>query len=445
MQTRDYDYIKIPALMFMNQDKVSDQEVDSYYQQHQKDFLSPEKVSVEYIRLSMSDIKSKIKTSEAEIKRYYDENQSNYYTPTQWKVAHILFAVPDNTSADEQQRIKERAEETYRSLVTNPLQFDQDVKTISDDKISAIHGGVLPWIIAGQSEFDKALVNLTTPGQVSAPVKSSHGYEIFKLISYKPAKIKPLINVKAEIQEQILADIAQAKYTQALEQLSDLSYQTPDSLAPVAKALQLTVEESTPFSQKGGDTELTKNKQILNAAFSHDVLVLANNSEPVQLDNDSVIVLRVKNHLPAMAKTLAQVKPMIIKKLSMMKAKVEASQLGKEVLGASKTPLEQDKLIKDNHLQWQVVKNGARESDATQVAINEMAFNLPRLGANVGRSLVGGDYVIVQLKKINDGQLASLDKEQVASITQQIEANYGMMDYDLYVSNLMSKATIVKH
>ena len=173
--------------------------------------------------------------------------------------------------------------------------------------------------------------------------------------------------------------------------------------------------------------------------------MLANNSEPVQLDNDSVIVLRVKNHLPAMAKTLAQVKPMIIKKLSMMKAKVEASQLGKEVLGASKTPLEQDKLIKDNHLQWQVVKNGARESDATQVAINEMAFNLPRLGANVGRSLVGGDYVIVQLKKINDGQLASLDKEQVASITQQIEANYGMMDYDLYVSNLMSKATIVKH
>jgi peptidyl-prolyl cis-trans isomerase D len=49
------------------------------------------------------------------------------------------------------------------------------------------------------------------------------------------------------------------------------------------------------------------------------------------------------------------------------------------------------------------------------------------------------------LKKINDGQLNALDKEQVASIKQQIEASYGMTDYDLYVGDLMRKAKIVKH
>ena len=78
MQTRDYDYLQIPAQRFIKQSNVSDQEVDAYYQQHQKEFLSPEKVSIDYIRLSMSDIKSKIKISEAQIKRYYEENQSNY-------------------------------------------------------------------------------------------------------------------------------------------------------------------------------------------------------------------------------------------------------------------------------------------------------------------------------------------------------------------------------
>ena len=224
-----------------------------------------------------------------------------------------------------------------------------------------------------------------------------------------------------------------------------MSYQTPDSLTPVAGALKLTVQNTVPFSRQGADNELTKNKQIINAAFSHDVLILGNNSEPVQLDNENVVVLRMNHHVPAAAKTLAEVKSVIIEKLSLTKAKAAARQLGKELLSVNQNLSEQDKLMNGNHLKWQVVKAAAREADATTVAINEMAFNLPRVGANVGRSLVGGDYIIVRLKKINDGQLDVLDKEQVASITQQIEANYGMMDYDLYVSELMSKAKIVKH
>ena len=49
---------------------------------------------------------------------------------------------------------------------------------------------------------------------------------------------------------------------------------------------------------------LTKNKQVINSAFSHDVLELGNNSEPVQLDNDSVVVLRVNKHIPAKEQSL---------------------------------------------------------------------------------------------------------------------------------------------
>ncbi len=445
MQTRNYDYMQISALRFIKQVKVSPQEIDAYYQQHQKEFLSHEKVSVDFIRLSMSDIKGTIKISDQQIKRYYDENQSNYYTPAQWKVAHILFAVPTDVSADDRQRIKQHAEETYRLLQKDPTQFEQNVKAISDDKISAVNGGVLPWIVAGQSGFDKALVNLTTSGQISAPFKSHNGYEIFKLLGYKAATIKPLLDVKANIQEQLLADFAQAKYAQTLENLSDLSYQTPDSLTPVAEALKQKIQESILFSRQGGDSELTQNKQVINAAFSHDVLVLGNNSEPVQLDNESVVVLRVNKHLPAAEKTLAEVKPVIEGKLAMNKAKAQAKQLGQALLSLNQKPLEQDKLITENNLQWSQVTAAARDADATPGKINEMAFGLDRVGAKVGRSLVGGDYVLVHLKKINDGKLSALDKEQVASITQQIEANYGMMDYDLYVSDLRNKAHIVKH
>ncbi len=445
MQTRDYDYVTIPALRFMNQEKVSSEEVSAYYQKHQKEFLTPEKVSVDYIRLSMADIKATIKISDQQVQRYYEENQSNYYTPAQWKVAHILFAVPSDISDDEKQRIKQHAEETYSALQKDPTKFDEDAKAISDDKISAVKGGVLPWIVAGQSKLDKTLIGLTSPGQISTPAQTEHGYEIFKLIGYKASKVKPLDDVKAEINDQLLADLGQAEYAQKLEKLSDLSYQTPDSLLPVADALKLTVQQSLPFSRLGGDDKLSKNKQIISAAFSHDVLELGNNSEPVQQDNESVIVLRVNKHLPAVESTLDEVKPVILEKLALSKAKEEARQLGKVLLGANQQLNEQNKLMDESKLHWLVISEAARDSDKSAEAINSMAFNLALVDAEEGRSLDNGDYVIVHLKKINDGKLATHDKEQVASITQQIEANFGMMDYDLYLNNLMSKATIVKH
>lgn len=445
MQTRNYEYIRIPASQFLKQNSVAPEEVAAYYQKHQKEFLSPENVSIDYIQLSMADIKKTIKVSDEQINRYYEDNQSNYYTPAQWQVAHILFAVPQDASAEDEQRIAQRAEDTYKSLEKNPAKFVEEVKTLSDDKISAMNGGVLPWIVAGQTAFDKALVNLTTPGQISAPVKSPHGYEIFKLIAYKPAAMKPLADVKEAIREQLLADLGQNKYAQTLETLSDLSYQTPDSLAPVADALNLPVQESALFSREGGNSELTKNKQVINAAFSHDVLELGNNSEPIQLDNDSVIVLRVHQHLQAKEKPLAEVKDEIAYMLALEKAKADAKKLGEQLLAANQTPSQQEKLISESKLQWHEVKEAARDADASLQSVNAMAFNLARIGTEIGNTLPEGDFVIVRLQKVNDGKLDSLDKEQVASITQQIEANYGMMDYDLYVSDLMSKAHIIKH
>ena len=445
MQTRNYSYLTIPALRFIKQAQISEQDINTYYQQHQKEFLTPEKVSIDYIRLSMADIKANIKISDEQVKRYYEDNQENYYTPAQWQISHILLAILPGMSEEDRQRVKQRAEELYRSLEKDPSRFEQDVKALSDDKVSVAKGGVLPWIVAGQSDFDKTLVSMTRPGQISPPVLSQHGYELFKIIAYKPSVVKPLHEVQAEIQDQLKIDLAQANYAQALEQLSDLSYQTPDTLTPVAEALKLTIQESTPFSRINGDSELTRNKQVISAAFSHDVLTLGNNSEPVQLDNENVIVLRVNKHIPATAKTLTEVRSLIEKKLARNRAKVEARQLGKALLNANQNVAEQDQLIKSNQLQWQTVTAATRDADASLITINEMAFNLPRVGAEVGRSLVDGDYVIVRLKKINDGQLNPLDKEQVASITQQIEANYGMMDYDLYVNSLMNKAQIVKH
>lgn len=451
LQTRDYAYLKIPAVAFLKQVDISEDEIRSYYTQHKNIFLSPEKVSIDYVRLSMRDIKSRIVLSTDQLRRFYEENQSNYLTPAQWQVAHIALNFPPQASEEAQEKVRAQAVQLSQQLTANPELFDEQARKALAHPNDSI---VLPWMAAGHSPFDKELVGLTTVGQISAPIKTEQGYEIFRLMAYQPATTKSFEEVRPVIREQLLTEMAQVKYTQALEQLADLSYQTPDSLSLVGKVLKLPVNHSELFDRQGGDTEVTKNKQIVRASFSQDVLKFANNSDPIQLDNDSVVVLRVNQHIPASEKALVDVKLLIAKKLAHKKAEAQAKQFGQELLKVAQNGKQISTLdsLKFGHFKfdnsnpfiWHDVLDANRDSNAATAAINELAFNLPNTGDKAGCALVGGDYAIVHLKKVNDGHLDALDKEQIASIKQQIDASYGLMDYNLYVSELMKKAIIVK-
>jgi len=446
MQTRDYDYLKISTNLFIDKNQITDAQVAEFYKKHQKEFITPEKVSIDFIRLSMQQMRDNLVIKDEDVTRYYNENQGNFLSPAEWKVSHILFAVPADADIDKQNEIKQNATEAYQALINNPAQFSEWVKTMSADKLSIENNGVLPWIAADQTEFDKALSDLTHPGQISAPFKTKRGYELFKLIAYKPAKLKTLAEVKPQIVDQLKNEAAQAQYTQLLEQLTDLSYQTPDSLAGVAKTIKLPIEHTEPFSRAGGNTEITKNTQVINAAFAHDVMDLGNNSEPVTLDNDSVVVLRVAQHIPAKTKTLEEVKAAIVDKLALMQAEIKAKELGTSMLSLKDKDSEAQKAIIDSkQLVWHEVTQAARDSDKADPMINDLAFSLPKPNTRDGRKLMNGDFVIVRLKKINDGSYKKLDKEQQASLSQQIETSYGLMDYDIYVNELVTSAKIDRH
>lgn len=444
MQTRDYDYLIIPASLFKKNIHVTSEEIKRFYEKHQSEFQSPEKVRIEYVQLSMPDVRSNIKITEEDVKNYYDENRNNFLMPAQWKVAHILFSIPENASESTQEDTLKKAEMTYKLLQDNPQQFDNYVKDLSDDKVSIASKGLLPWITAGQQpELDNTLITLNKIGQISLPVRTKYGYEIFKLDAHKPATVKPFEQVQNIIKNQLQIERAQTKYAQLLEQLSDLSYQTPDSLQPVSEALNMPVKKTDFFSSNNGNDELTKNKAVISAAFSHDVLDLGNNSEPIQLNNESVIVLRVNKHINAVATPLAEVASIISSQINHTRASIEAEALGNRLL---KSQSEIDKFLKDNQLYWQTAKAITRDG-ATEIVpdINSLAYKLSKPGMSNGQRLGNGDYVLVKLKQINQGKIKDLDKEQSSSLSQQIEASYGVMDYDLYLDNLIKHAKIERH
>ena len=443
MQTRDYDYLTIDSSRFEKSANVSTDMIQNYYKNHQNDFMTPEQVSIDYVTLSMHDIRAGINVSKDDINRYYGENKNNYLTPAQWHVAHIFFAVPEGASQSDIAIIQKKADNAYITLQQNPEQFNQLVNTLSDDKLSIANKGLLPWMTAGQDEYDKILSYITKPGQISKPEKTKHGFEIFKLIAYKPVSIKPQTEVETTIKEQLIAEMAQAEYAHALERLTDMSYQTPDSLIPVSDALKLKVNKSKLFSRVGGSDSLTQNKQVIQAAFSHDVLDLGNNSDPVQLDNDSVVVLRVNKHLTRQQQPLNAVTDLIGTTLAKQEAFLKAKEIGSNLLNPVEDK-QQKELVIANRLEWHSVSQASRDYDKADILVNDLAFNLLRPESRDGVILQNGDYVVVRLKQINDGKLSTLDKEQQDGLVQQIESSYGMMDYDLYVNSLINHAKIVR-
>ena len=101
--------------------------------------------------------------------------------------------------------------------------------------------------------------------------RSKHGFEIFKLMAYQPATVKSFEEVKPHIVEQLKADKVQNLYARRLEKLTELSYQTPESLDLAANETGLKVKSTELFTKNGGDEPLTKNPEVIQAAFSHGV------------------------------------------------------------------------------------------------------------------------------------------------------------------------------
>jgi len=340
-QVRDYRYILIFPRLFLNTISVSDEDINAYFKQHKQNYISPELVSLEFVCLSISDIKTKIHLTTDELTQYYQENQNNYVT--------------------------------------------------------------------------------------------------------KNGKIKPYEAVKSIVYEQLLAERAQVDYARALEELSDLSYQTPDELTSVSKKMGLPLERTSVFSKQGGDSPVTKNPHVITAAFSRDVLSLGNNSSPIQLDNETMIVVRIAEHIRPKQKPLEDVKSLIEESVRKEKSQAESLKLGEDILNA-KNIKAREQLINQYQLTWKTATHAPRDEKQLPTWLNMLAFSLPDTpGVLIGRDLNSQGYVLLEIQKVIDGNLKSLNKDKLTQITQQIEVSEGRLDYDLYMNQQMHQAKILHH
>jgi peptidyl-prolyl cis-trans isomerase D len=437
-EQRDVQIAKIPAADFVKTAKISDEDISQYYQTHQADFMTKEQLSLQYIMLSAENANDKISIDEAQIQQYYQDNIAVFSTLPEWQIAHILVKGDQQKAADVYQKLQ--SGQNFAALAL----------TYSDDKSTAIKGGLLGWIKSGDvSPQVLRVLNTLQVNQVSMPIQTEDGFEIVKLLAIKPAESKPL----ASIREQVEHNLKQQKIAQLLadesEELANLTYTNPDTLQTAADDLGITIQ-TTPFFGREGLAEpvFLSMPRVLAIAFGENVLEQRNNSDVISIDDTHAIVIRLAEYKPSVVRPLANVRNDIENTLKEKAASEQAQAKAQEIHKALNTSNASLAEVADkNNISWRTHAQVSRKDEqGLSSEVIKQVFSLPipakdKRTAGIATADNGDAYVVV-LEKVIPGSKDSLNAQEREMLRQSIAAQMADLEYYLYIQYYTDKAKI---
>ncbi len=429
MQTRDFSSLIVSA--DSSAVTPTDDEVRKFYDANVERFRSPEQVVLEYVELNKEAFFDQVEVSDEALQELYQKQIANL--SEQRRAAHILIEGNDPKAKSTLEGISKRlqAGEDFAALA----------KEFSQDPGSASEGGDLGF--AGRDVYDPAFeeaLYALQEGQVSAPVQTEFGWHLIKLLGVQSPEIPSFDSMKPELVRELKAQQVEQRFVEASKQLEDSAFEASD-LAQPAQELGLTVQTTPAFPREGGEG-IAANRQVIQAAFSDEVLVDGANSSVIELDPNTTVVVRVKQHLEAKALELDQVRDTIVQQLQRSKAAEKARSEGEELL----TKLRDGQVVER---QWQVVEAATRNQEGVQPAVLQAVFRMPKPVAKdqptyAGMSLANGDFVVLRLNGVNEPEQALSDAER-DNYRRFLASRVGQQDFAAYRQKLQEQAEIERY
>ncbi|QJR82066.1 peptidylprolyl isomerase [Alteromonas pelagimontana] len=436
-QTRDARYLTVNAAPFAESIDVSDSEIQNYYEANITAFDTQEKVNIAYVNLSVDDLKDDVTVSDGEIDEYYQNNQDRYRKEEQRRVSHILIEFGDDEAAAKAEA------EALLAKIKDGADFAQVAKENSQDTLSAENGGDLDFISPDMmdSAFDEAAFGLANKGDVSGVVETEFGYHIIKLTDVKPEQVTPFEEVSTEIRETLLADKATEKFFDLQSRMAEVAFEVPDTLEDVAGVANKEIKETGLFNQASAPAPMD-NPAALSAAFSPELIEDGVNSELIELDENNVVVMRVKEHEPQRTRSLEEVKSRIESSLRAEKAQQAAMAWAESLVAKTEAGESIEDMLAQYDLDWKSVEGVNRAGGELPANLAETLFRLaPTEGEKTDVvSLTSGDVGVIELTAVNTAE--KLDDSVKADLKQRLASNFGQSTYESFVSALREEADV---
>ena len=434
-QRRDFKSVIFDPKSYRSVIHPTEKEMRAYYQEHKDDYAEPEAVKLDYIELSQAELSPSKPPHQSALKAIYDQQKNvRFRVVAERKASQILIRFGNDPKAAQHQ-IAAIAEKLKRGA-----KFSSLAKQYSQDPISSAKGGVIGWVKqeSSNSAVERALFSLKNVGQVSAPIKMRFGWHLIRLDGIRPAHTLPFHD--PAVQQALLRTFdsqeAARKFHQDQKKLSELSFEHPYSLDPVAKALGLPVK-STGWQTHDGATGIAKHRDVLTAAFSKNVLQDGSNSKPIAIGPGDLVVIRKAAVKARKQKSLAEVSDQIRKALIADGAAKEAEKAAmsfmKTVRHGVSFSVASESAGVTPFAHTGVTRTDAALPDALTAALFDLsrpANGHPSMGL---ARLSNGRVAVIALAGVHDPALQKAsDGPKYASFAEKLNKGLANLEFDNY-------------
>jgi len=418
--------------------EFSEAEIEQHYQANSNRYRTPDQVKIDYIEVSLDDVKKSIEVKPDDLRLRYEDHRDAYTTAETREASHILIKVDSDEDNDQAlARISE-----IRDRIVAGESFADLAREYSEDPGSAADGGNLGEIERGVmvQTFEAALFAMEVD-QLSEPVKTGFGWHLIKLHAINGGETRPFESVKDELEDEIRTELAEGQIYDLVENLANLAYEQSDSLLPASEQLGLELQTSGWFSRTSGQG-IAAEQQVRQAAFSPEVLQQGLNSEAIELGNDRIIFVRLNEFKPSEQQPLEQVRDRVVSELRVSRLRELNSKSGSEALAALNDGKSLDEVATERSLKIEDHGFVTRQQRDIDGAIRQRAFRMkkPEQSATYdGLSLSDGKYVIVELSAVlsNDTEVEQGTFDSLVDATSSA-------DYQAAMKMLSNTAEVVR-
>ena len=440
-ETRDVAWVVLPAPELADTE-VSDAEVQAWYDAHQDDYRSPERVAIEYIALDAGalDVSG---IDEATLRARYEDAGSRFADGEERLASHILVQVDADTDEAAARAEAERIASLARA---EGADFAALAREHSDDVGSRATGGDLGWIARGTmgDAFDAALFALDAEGAVSAPVRTDFGWHVVQLRDVQAGAQVPFEEVRAELAAEAEAEAREQAFNELAGRVVDEVYANPEDLAGAAAIAGVQVQ-STGLFARGEGSELATDPALQRAAFSEALVEDGMVSDPIELADGRTVLLRVVEHVAEQVRPLDQVRSRVVREIRDARVAEALEAQAGELAGSLEAPGDLAAAAEARGLalnEEPALPRGA-PVPGPEVAEAIFAVAAPAEGAvSAGHVVADGNAVVFAVRGVTPGEVPEEGSPERGMLATQLARLAGNDEAEAYIDALRARMEV---
>ena len=449
-QERDLAYLRISGERLLETVEIDDDAVRDHFEANQDSYLSEERVRLRYLEMREDDLLTEVEVDENDIRSRYEQLRDSRFTETETReVRHILLGIDADSESDEVESVRERLQQ-IRQRIVDGESFADLAEEYSEDSGSAAQGGDLGELEAGDlhEDFD-AVAFALDEGELSEVVRTPFGFHLIEVTAIHGGEAQDFDDVRDTLARELAEERVGNLFFERSSLLDELIFEWPDSLEPAAEELGLEQRTSDWITRDGAEDGIGAYSEVVEAAYSEEVLEARQNSELLDLGDGRYLALRIEDHQPPEQLAFDEVADEIREQLRRRAAMDEARELA-ESLRQRLADGDDPEALAEEHDAVRLDTPGFVDRDSgAPWSVLESAFALERPPEGQVRTGIaemgGGDLAVVLVRSVRDGEAADMDADARDRLKDQLRMAYGDDALLGLVRSLRAEADIEIH